>query len=419
MVKGVFVILDGAADELCSALGDKTPLEFAKTPNLDFIAKKSFIDNCFTVQEGVIPQSSDAVVSLFGCNPKDAPRGSLEALGSGMKLTKGDLAFRCNFATIDNLKDGNLIDRRAGRTLSTKEAKILARAVNENVKLPFKFHFMATNQHRGVLVFSGGFSAKISDVDPAYGHNGGVNKNVFKVIFSKSLDGKDDSKLAAELVNSFARKSYEILVKHSINLDRAKNGLFPANFVLCRGAGNEIPRFKKLPGKWIALGYMPLEIGIARALKMDLRQFNYPKMRNMDIYSNLYKGLKKAIKNAIKMLKKNRENYDYFYVHFKETDIPGHDGKPKEKVKMIELLDKRFFSFLRKFVIENEVKLIVTADHVTSCRKREHDSGAVPVLFYSPEHTGKERWHRLIEEEGLKGRKIIGIELLEKTLFRK
>ena len=129
-MKGVFVILDGVADLPCSVLGDKTPLEYAKTPNLDEIANKSRIDYCFTVKEGVAPQSSSAIVSLLGYDPNFAPRGQIEAHGIGVKLKNGDLAFRCNFATIEGLDNLNIIDRRAGRTLTTKEAKILAKAIN-------------------------------------------------------------------------------------------------------------------------------------------------------------------------------------------------------------------------------------------------------------------------------------------------
>ena len=98
--------------------------------------------------------------------------------------------------------------------------------------------------------------------------------------------------------------------------------------------------------------------------------------------------------------------------------MPGHDGKPREKVKMIELLDLKFFSFLREFIEKNKCKLVVTADHVTSCRQKAHTSGAVPVLFWNPaDYRVVEK--RFSEREGMKGRKILGRKLLEKTLFGK
>lgn len=417
MVKGVFVVLDGVADEPCQVLGQITPLQAAKTPNLDEIVRKSKLDYCYTIKEGVAPESSSAVISLLGQDPNLAPRGPLEARGAGVGLAHGDLAFRCNFATVDDL-NGSVLDPRAGRTLTTKEARILAKAVNQNVKLPFKFEFHPTLQHRGVLVFRGGFSDNITNVNPFYSGGSariGVNP---RVVFSKPMDEEDDSKLAADLVNSFIRQSHEVLDKHPLNAIRAKKGLFSANFILARGAGNEPIKFKKLKGNWMVLGYMPLEKGIAEACKMKVWKFDYPKLKGIDSYGNLYAGLSKAIKVGIKMLLKNRKKYDYFYIHFKETDIPGHDNKPLEKMKMIEIIDRKFFGFLKKYIEKNKTRLVVTSDHATSSRLKAHSADPVPVLFYNPDNL-KDIEQRFTEEQALKGRKILGGRLLEKTLFSK
>lgn len=409
-MKGVFVVLDGVADEPSSVLGGKTPLEYAKTPNLDEIAKKSKLDYCYVIKEGISPESSSAVVSLLGYDYRNAPRGPLEAQGAGIKLTKGDLALRVNFATIDDLNGGHLLDSRAGRTLTSKEARILADAINKEVKLPFKFELHPTVQHRGVLVFRGGFSDNVSNADPHYSNGMAVGSNSGKMVFSKPLDDEDDSKLSADLVNSFIRHSHEVLDKHPVNLARARKGLYSANILLARDAGNSQIRFRKLKGKWIALGYMPLEKGIAKAAGMDVYQFRYPELKGIDVYSLLYTGLKKSIKNAIKMLRRNKKKYDYFYIHIKETDIPGHDGKPRDKVDMIELLDRRFFSYLKRFI--GDSKLIITADHTTSCRQKSHTADPVPVLFY-PHPKGEVKEKRFVEEQSLEGRKVLGKKVLE------
>lgn len=413
-MKGVFIILDGVADLPCSALGEKTPLEAAKTPNLDEIAKKSKIDYCYTVREGVAPESSSAIVSLLGYEPNFAPRGPIEARGLGVKLKNGDLALRCNFATIDDLKGMNILDRRAGRTLTTEEARILAKAINDNVKLPFKFEFFPSIQHRGVLVIRGGFSDNITNTDPAYGGSGVSGISNERVVVSRPLDDEDDSKLAAELVNSFVRQSFEVLDKHPVNVARAKKGLYSANVILCRDAGNSPTKFKKLPGRWMALGYMPLEIGAGEAAGMNVYKFKYPRLKGIDVYGNLYEGLEDAIKYAKKMLWWYKNKYDYFYIHFKETDIPGHDNKPVDKMKMIEILDKDFFSYLKKFI--GEAKLIVTADHTTSCKKKAHTADPVPVLIYPyPGESGK----RFIEKDALAGRRLSGRNILKNNFFAK
>ena len=417
-MKGMFVVLDGVADNSCSVLNGKTPLEFAKTPNLDEIASFSKIHHCYTVGEGLAPESSSAVLSLLGYPSGAAARGILEAVGAGIPLKDGDLALRVNFATIDDLKDGNILDPRAGRTLSTKEAKILADAVNRNLKMPYKFELYPTVQHRGVLVFRGGFSDNVSNANPFYGE--GIAKAVInpKMVYSQALDEEDDSKLSAELINNFIRKSHEILDKHPINVMRAKKGFYAANIILCRDAGNSPAKLKKIRGKWVALGYMPLEKGIARMTGMEVYKFKYPEFKGIDAYEHLYSGLRKAIKAAIRMIKSNGKRCDYLYIHIKETDIPGHDNKPLEKVRMIELIDKKLFSFVKKFIKKYPSKLIVTADHTTSCKLKGHTADAVPVLVYHP-NSSESLPKRFIESEGMRGKKILGKKLLETEMFEK
>ncbi len=403
-MKGVFVVLDGGADEPCQILGQITPLQAAKTPNLDLLASNSKIYNCYTVKEGFVPESDNAIVSLLGYDFISENRGALEAKGLGINLKNGDLALRCNFATVDDLEQRNILDRRAGRTLSTEEAAILGKSINEKVKLPFKFEFHNGIQHRGVLVIRGGFSNNISNIEEVKG----------RLEFSKPLDEQEDSKFAADLINSFIRQSHEVLDRHPINIVRARKGLYSANVILCRGAGNEPARFKKLKGKWMALAYMPLEIGIALAAGMNIYRFDYPKLKGIDVYENLYSGLNKAIKYSIKMLKKFKDRYDYFFIHFKETDLPGHDNKPLDKVRMIEILDKEFFSFLKGFI--DGKRLIITADHTTSCRRKGHTADPVPVLVYPFEEKSEQRF---TEEQGLKGKKIGSRSMLEKYLLGK
>jgi 2,3-bisphosphoglycerate-independent phosphoglycerate mutase len=405
-MKGVFVILDGCADEPCSSLGDKTPLEAAKTPNLDALAKKAKINNCYTVKQGVVPNSDNGVVSLLGYNSSDVRRGAVEALGLGVNLKKGDFAFRCNFGTINNLDEKEVIDRRAARTLTTKEAKALAEAINKKIHLPFTFEFLPTIQHRAVLIIRGNFSDRVTDIEK--------DEKSGLVEFSKPLDNTESAELTALALNRFACQSFSILNNHPANVKRRKRGLYPANFIFCRGATNGPLRLSKIRGKWLGFGYMPLEIGIEKAAGMDVYKMKYPKMKDYDVYDNLYAGLKKAIKYSIKMLKKKKGKHDYFYIHFKETDIPGHDGKPRDKVRMIEILDEKFFSFLKDFI--GNSKLIITADHTTSCRKKAHSELPVPVLIYP---SAEENEKRFTEKQASNGKCWLGKNLLKNTFFKK
>jgi len=413
-MKGVLVIVDGMGDLPNKQLDNKTPLEAANTPNLDFLAARGELGYMYPVKPGFVPESDEAIVSIFGNSLLSSTRGQLEARGAGIKLTRGDLALRVNFATIDNLKSGNILDRRAGRTLTTDEAESISRSLNK-IKLPCKFVFESSIQHRAVLVFKGGFSDGIMGNDATYTQ--GKSQGTSKIRLCKPTDDDENSQYTANIVNEFLEKAYEILKDHPVNKARKSRGLLPANYLLIRGAGIETPKLKQYR-KWVSPSYMPLEIGFSQASGMSVFAFEYPKLKNLDAYENLYEGLKKAIKFNIKILKKVHKKFDYAYVHLKETDLPGHDNKPIEKKLMIEYIDKTFFKFLRKFAPPNKVKIVVTADHSTPCKLKTHSADPVPVLFYNDSNLKEKKFCEKEARIGTLGR-MNGNELLKKVGFIK
>ncbi len=414
-MKGMLVLIDGMADLPSKQLGNKTPLEVAETPNLDFLATRGEMGYMYPVRPGFVPESDEAIVSIFGNELISSTRGQLEARGTNLNLTRGDLALRVNFATIDSLEEGNIIDRRAGRTLTTAEAETLARAINNNIKLPCEFVFEPTIQHRAVLVFRGGFSDNISGNDVIY--HQGKSLDINKIRLCKPLDDDENSQYSANIVNEFIEKAYEILDKHPSNEARKKRGLLPANYLFVRGAGIEPPKLK-LYKRWISTNYMPLEIGFSKVCGMKNFSFDYPKLKNLDSYANLNEGLAKACKLFIKVLKKNRKNADYCYIHIKETDVPGHDNKPFEKKLMLEYIDKTFFRFLKKFAPPNKIKIVVTADHSTPCQLKNHSADPVPVLFYNDSIVKEKKFCEKEARKGVLGR-MLGNELLGKVGFVK
>jgi len=379
-MKGVLVILDGVGDLPNKQLGGKTPLEAANLPNLDFLATRGELGQLYTVKPGFIPESDEAIVSLFGNELINSTRGQLEVRGTDIKLTRGDLALRLNFATIDSLDNMKLIDRRVARTLTTAEAEIFSKAINKQIKLPFKFEFKNTIQHRGVLVFRGGFSDNILGNDPTYSQ--GKYHVGDKIRPFKTLDDDENAQYTINVLNEFLEKVYRLLDKHPINEERRKKGLLPANYLLMRGAGIEPPKLKPYR-KWMSVVYMPIEKGFAKTCGMNVFTFDYPKLKGIDAYKNLYEGLEKACKVSIKTLKKQYKKSDYAYIHIKEPDVPGHDNKPFEKVKMLEYIDKTLFKFLRKFAPPKKINIVVTADHSTPCKLKDHSADPVPVLFYN------------------------------------
>src|SRR3989344_7607845 len=190
-MKKILVILDGAADLGVDVFGGRTPLEAAETPNLDYFAENGKMGYMYSISEDVVPGSDNALLSIFGNDSRLSKRGIFEAVGAGINIKRGDMALRANFGTIENLKTKKVIDRRAGRTLSNKEAEKLAWSINNKIKLPCKFEFKPTIQHRGVLVLRGGFSDNISDIDSEW-LSSGEQEKVLKL--SEPLDEDENSK---------------------------------------------------------------------------------------------------------------------------------------------------------------------------------------------------------------------------------
>jgi len=406
-MKGILVIIDGLADLPCKQLRGKTPLEAAKKPNLNYLSSKGKIGMVYPIKEGFIPGTSEAIISFFGKDWQNYPRGWLESLGAGIELKNGDLALRANFATIDNLKKRNILDRRAGRNLTTREARSLADSLNKNIKLPVKFIFKSTLQHRAVLVFKGGFSDNITPTDPEY-RSKSRKDNKFK--FSSP---EDETHYTANLLNNFTEQAFNILDKHPINLRRKKKGFFPANIILVRAPGTKIKRTTRFK-KWACSTSVPVMKGICKSLGINLFDFKEIEFKGDDAYKNLKKNLILEIKKAVKLIKKRKKEFDYFLVYLKETDSAGHDNKPIEKKEMIELIDSNLISFLRKFAEKEKIKVMVTADHATPCNLKRHSSDPVPILLCDwSSQEGKE--HEFSEKECRQGSlgKMYGKEILK------
>ncbi len=409
----VFVVLDGIGDLPCPSLSGKTPLEAASTPHLDSLVKKGNLGYVYPAGRDVAPESDVAVTALLGNDLRKVytGRGPLEAFGAGIPFKPGNLVLRTNFATVNS--KFVLMDRRAGRTLTTKEAEALAKTINKEVDLEIGFRFVPTVEHRGILVLEGNLSANVSNVDPAY-----ERKGVFGVARSgekdrpgvaQPLDPKPETRRSARLVNEFVRQSYEILKDHPVNKKRMSNFLLPANIMLPRDGGTCLPILEKKEG-WTAVVSMPLERGIAKVSGMRVVSPVLPPVTG-DLYGHLYKTLKLTIAAGRKVIEK--EKYAKYYVHVKETDIPGHDNRPKDKKRMIELLDEEFFSVLKELGCE----MLVTGDHSTPCGLKRHSADPVPLLWNGSQK--KDKTLRFTEREALKGAlgRMYGREVLVKVGF--
>ena len=360
--KGLLIILDGIGDRPIKDFGGKTPLEYAETPNMDKLAKMGILGQHDPIKPGQPAGSDTAHLSIFGYDPYKVYRGRgyFEALGVGLDLSRDDLAFRVNFATIEN---GIIVDRRAGR-ISTEEAHELAKAIQENVKLPVEFIFAGATGHRAVLVLKGMAAGyKVGENDP---HEPGRPPLEFTW-------EDEESKKVAEILKEFLRQACEVLEKHPINEKRRKEGKPPANYLLIRGAGiyPNIPI--KFTEQWkvraAAVVAVSLVKGIARAIGFDIYT---PEGATGEFDTD---EMAKA-KKAVELLKE----YDFVFLHFKPTDAAGHDNNPKLKVEMIEKADRMIGYIIDNIDLE-DVVIAITGDHSTPCEVMNHSGDPVPLLI--------------------------------------
>ena len=382
----MYVILDGLGDDPLDALGGQTPLEAARTPILDSLAARGKNGYVTTVGPGIAPESDIAVFAILGYDPHEhhTGRGPLEAVGAGLDVKDGDLAYRVNFATVEADGDGwAIVDRRVGRDLTSEEAHALAEEVQTNVRIPgATFDFRATIGHRGVLVLrseSGALSAEVENSDPAYGREGalGVAKETFdnRVVTVAPIEGNEDdaaARRAAELTNEWLRAAYNVLDASEVNVKRRSAGKLPGNFVLTRDGGDHLPdlvpfkeRFGLEMGCFVE---MPVELGIARLTGMGIVEAptGIPASEQYMKWAAL----------ALEAI----EGYDGLYIHIKGPDVPAHDGDHDAKIASIEEIDALFFTPLLDELDLRSTIVAVTADHSTSCARKAHTDGPVPLL---------------------------------------
>ncbi len=394
--KLIFIILDGVADLPVKKLGGETPLEAAKTPALDKIAKNSKL-GLMKVIERLPPETDTAVLSMFRYNPliHNRGRGPLEAKGIGFSFAQGkDLVLRCNFAS---RKNGNIIDTEAQR-IESKYARKLVQDIQKNVKLKdATFDFVHDLNYRALLVIHSRkrLSENISSTHPGYERRryGKIIMELPKALGSnmkikrcKPMNNTEAARFSAAIINDFIMKAEQILKNHKINVERSKEGLNRANAILTRGAGTKLPKLRKISGKWFCIADTPAEKGIARLLGMKTPDLPEPLTdRLLNSNKKIEKSVKNDMKIRLRMLLDNAVRYDSFYLHFKGADPFGHRNMPEQKKFIIESMDRHFFKPLIKNISLENFLICVTSDHTTACELRTHTADPVPVLISEKE----------------------------------
>ncbi|MFM7215144.1 MAG: 2,3-bisphosphoglycerate-independent phosphoglycerate mutase [Verrucomicrobiota bacterium] len=360
--KMALVVLDGLGDIATTEQGELTPLEAAKTPNLDALVRRGCAQGrMIPVAPGITPGSGPGHLGLFGYDPIEweVGRGVIETLGLGIELKNGDVAARANFCTLD--AKGLVTDRRAGR-IATEVCERLCGILSSKIKKIGSTQVLIYpgKEHRFVVVFRGaGLEGPLTDTDP--------NREGLPIATAKPVDPKSaGQKKVAKLIADFYAAALPLLKKET-----------PANGFLMRGVAHQpdIPTFQQRYGlKAAALAVYPMYKGLSQLVGMTKIEGPETIAQQFERYVAEY------------------DNYDYFFIHYKYTDKAGEDGNFAAKVKAIEDFD----AALPILLARKPDVLAITGDHSTPCALKGHSWHPQPVLLHSAS-SGSDKLHRFTE----------------------
>jgi 2,3-bisphosphoglycerate-independent phosphoglycerate mutase len=380
------VILDGLGDRPHPDTNGQSPIVAARTPHLDQLAAQGTSGEVMLIGPGIAPESDAGVLALLGYDPAhDSPgRGVLEALGVDIPLAPGDVALRSNFATAGG--NGEIVDSRVGRSLSTTEAAELSRTIN-GADLLADLHIHAelrpTVGHRGVLWLhptdGQPLSAEVSNSDPFYERTGGMGHarvaTDAKPLPIEPLTPDPAASRTAAALNAWLERVPPLLAGQAVNARRALRGGKIANLVLLRNAGT----LPTTPPESFAVKHgvtgaavteMPVERGIAKLLGL------------VDIYVGpMGHDRATALAERARVAREALRNHPFVYIHLKGPDEPGHDGDARKKQEIVEDIDRSFFGPFAEGLDWPRTRVAVTADHATPAILKRHSDDPVPLLL--------------------------------------
>lgn len=373
-MKYVLVLGDGMADEPIAALGNKTPLEYAVTPNMDKLAAKSVIGMAQTIPEGMKPGSDTANLAVLGYDPKQyyTGRSPLEALSIGVPMEDTDIAIRCNIVTVseeDTPYEEHTILDHSSSEISTEDAAVLLKAVQEELEDDIYQFFLGTS-YRHCTIWKKG---QVVELTPPH--------DVLGQVIGQYLP--EDEKL-----REMMKKSYDILNQHPLNVERAKKGLHKANSIWFWGAGTK-PILDSFEGKFGKKGVMISAVDLLKGIAVGAEMTNIEVEGADGTLETNYEGKADAAMKALL-----EDGYDFAYIHVEAPDEMGHQGSVERKVKAIENIDTRILSRVTEKMDASgeDYRLIVLPDHPTPIRTRTHSSEPVPYMLYDSAKPLDKNW---------------------------
>ena len=366
-MKYIVLLCDGMADTKSEILGGKTPMERARKPFMDKLAKKAMVGMCRTVADGLKPGSDVANLSVMGYDPMVCytGRSPLEAASIGIDLKDTDVTLRTNLVTLsdeENFEDKTMVDYCAG-DISTKEAEEIIKTVEEKLGNEI-YKFYSGVSYRHCLVVNGG-TTDLGEMTPPHDISGRV--------IGEYLSNSEN---AAPLID-LMKKSNEFLKDHPVNIERVKKGLRPANSIWLWGEGTkpQVQNFYEKNGvKGCVVSAVDLLKGIGKCADMIT-----PDVEGATGYLDTnFEGKTEAGINALK------EGYDLAYLHFEAPDECGHRGEAENKIKAIEYIDERSLKLCLEYFEDSgeDFRILIMPDHPTPLDTKTHSREPVPFMIY-------------------------------------
>ncbi len=374
--KYIVILIDGAADYVLDELGGKTPLQVAKKPVIDDLARNGIVGMVKTIPEGIPPGSDTANLSILGYDPLiySTGRSSLEAVSIGVKLRDDEVTFRCNLVTLsggDKYEDMVMADYSAGE-ISTEESEHLISALAKEFETP-EIKFYAGVSYRHVIVWKNG----PEDLALAPPHD----------IPGKTIKEYLPAGERGEIVLDMMKKSYILLKEHPVNKKRQAEGKNPANSIWLWGKGKK-PKLDSfydkygLKGSVISAVDLVKGIGICAGLKAVEVEG-----ATGNIHTN-FEGKADAAVNEV------RDGQDFVYVHIEAPDECGHQGNVSDKIRSIEIIDEKVIKKIKQSLdsMGVEYRLMILPDHPTPIVKRTHTPDPVPFLIFDSKDIEKKEY---------------------------
>lgn len=379
-MKHIIILGDGMADKAIEKLGGKTPLQFAKTPYMDMLAKMGRTGRLITVPEGYNPGSEVANTAILGYDLDKVyeGRGPLEAASIGYEMDPMDLALRCNIICV---REDGTIKTHNGGNLSTEDAGPLVDLLNEKLGSD-RVKWVKGIQYRHLLVINGG--SKHVVCAPPHDHPNEPWRPLLvqpeKGWENKREEGRMTAQETADLLNDLILKSQEILLNAPLNVQRKAEGKDLANIIWpwsggYRPAMETISQIYPSVKSGAVVSAVDLIRGIGHYAGLDIIEVEGA----TGLWDTNYEGKTKA---ALDELRKK----DFVFLHVEASDEAGHDGEVDLKVQTIENLDSRMIGpiYEETKTWDEPVCIAILPDHFTPVEMRVHVGEPVPFIIYYP-----------------------------------